>query len=277
MKRSTLVVVLAVALLVVTPGCALLRALFGSFKRPAVNFVNAELQNVSFTQATVNLNYDVDNPNGLDLEIATIEYQLFIEDRPLASGRPPNGFSLPANQKTRLAFPAQVKFTDVFPVAEVLLNKDTARYRAQGTLGVKSPIGLLTFPLQKEGDFEVPKVPAMTFGNPRIHKLNFGAASLEIPVTFTNRNTFALPLTALSGRINISGAEIGSVNASQLQTLAPKGSQTVTIPLDVNLLNAMSAANALRSGRGELSFTGQLGPPGQSVPVNFKRSVQFER
>ena len=38
----------------------------------------------------------------------------------------------------------------------------------EGGLGVQTPVGVIRLPIAKEGLFEVPKIPAVVFGNPRV-------------------------------------------------------------------------------------------------------------
>jgi hypothetical protein len=52
-----------------------------------------------------------------------------------------------------------VKFADVAPVLETFLTKDKASYRAEGSIGLKTPLGVIPIPLKQEGTFPIPKLP----------------------------------------------------------------------------------------------------------------------
>ena len=99
----------------------------------------------------------------------------------MVAGKPPNGLQIPARGKGDLVFPANVQFADVAPVLQTFLQKDYAQYRAEGRVGVQTPIGVLSFPIVHEDQFEVPKMPTVQFGAPRITNLSFTGATLDIP------------------------------------------------------------------------------------------------
>ena len=177
------------------------------------------LSDVSLTGVTLNLTYTLDNPNALGIKLAQADYALFVEGHQVVAGKPPNGLKIPARGKTDLVFPANVKFADVAPVLQVFLQKDYAQYRAEGRVGVQTPIGVFSFPIVSEDQFEVPKMPTVQFGAPRIANLSFSSATLEIPLSVTNRNSFDLPVNGVSGRVNINGATVGQVSTGDMGAL----------------------------------------------------------
>jgi hypothetical protein len=170
-----------------------------------------------------------------------------------------------------------VKFADVAPVLTTFLTKDSAAYKAQGTVGVKTPIGVVRLPLQHQGSFEVPKLPQVAFGTPRISSLSFTSAVVELPLKVTNRNSFPLPISSVAGGLSISGSRVGSLSRGDLGALSGKAERELTLPLTVNFLQAATAANALRSGSGTLSFDGAVKSGTASIPLDFSQTVRFTR
>jgi hypothetical protein len=51
--------------------------------------------------------------------------------------------------------------------------------------------------------------------------------------------------------------------------LSAKGTQTVTLPVTVNFLNAVSAANAIRQGKGQITLDGQLQSGQANLPISL--------
>jgi LEA14-like dessication related protein len=270
---------LFVALLAATASsCALLNQLLGSaFKKPTLTFRSAQLADASLAGATVNLTYALHNPNPLGLSLASVSYALFVEGKQVVAGAPPKGLQVGAQRTTDLTFPAAVKFAELAPVLQVFLSKDRARYRAEGTIGVQTPLGVLSFPLSHEADFEVPKIPNVELSSPRIAQLSLTSATVELPLTVTNRNSFALPIGDLSGAVQIAGANVGTVSAGALGTLPGGTPRMVTLPFTVNFGSALAAANALRRGSGTVAFNGQLQSGGASIPLNLSQTVTFRR
>ena len=277
MHRLRLFPVLVAAALVL-PGCALLQNLFKSaFKKPDLRFKTANLLNADLSGARLDTIWTLNNPNPMGLSLAHIDYNFLVEDKQVVAGRPKKGLQVSANDKTDLTFPADLKFADLASTLVVFLTKPTAKYRAEGSIGVDTPIGLVKLPLRKEGVFEVPKIPAFNLDSPRITQMNLTSARLEIPVKLTNKNSFPLPITGLVGNLSIGGAKVGNVSAGRLGLIPPKGTETVMLPVTVDLPRALQAANAIRQGRGKVELSGNLTSGDAKLPVNFGDVVNFTR
>src|SRR5215208_41077 len=198
MKRTALLTAL-VAFSLALPGCAALRDLFqAAFKKPDLRFKTLSVREVTLSGADLDTVWVLNNPNPVGLSLAQVEYAFFVENKQVVAGKPRNGLQIPASDKTDITFPADVKFQELVPSLAVFLQKDVAAYRAEGTLGVETPVGVIRFPLKKEGTFEVPKVPALAFEPPRIKGIGLTGAQLEIPLTVTNRNSFPLPIGGIT-------------------------------------------------------------------------------
>ncbi len=269
---------LFVAAALLLPGCATLQSFFRStFKKPDLRFKTVNLQNVDLGGARLDTVWLLDNPNPIGLKLASIDYTLFIEDKQVVAGRPRKGLQIRPSDKAELTFPAELKFADLASTALAFLNQDTAKYRAEGSIGIETPLGIIKLPMRKEGVFEVPKVPAFTLDRPVIKSLNLTSATIEIPLKLTNKNSFPLPLTGLAGNIHIGGAQVGTVNAGQLGLLPAKGTHTVALPVTVDFTRALQAANAIRQGRGRVQLSANLTSGKGQVPVNVDSVLDFLR
>ncbi|WP_224244749.1 LEA type 2 family protein [Hyalangium gracile] len=272
MKRS-LLVLLALSLLTLT-GCATLKKLF---KKPRVTFKTARLSSASLSDATVDVVYQVDNPNTFGLSLAKVDYAFFVEGKQVVAGSPRKGLQLKARDSSELVFPANVKFADIVPVVETFLTKDAAAYKVQGELGIDTPIGVISFPLTHEGTFEVPKVPNVQFEAPRISNISLTGATVEFPLSITNRNSFPLPIAGLAGDLKVAGASVGTLSTGDLGMLDGKGSRQVTLPLQINFARAASAASALRSGNAQVTWNARVTSGSQNLPINIGQLLQFRR
>ncbi len=270
---------LAAALAAVLGGCkALTDFLKTAFREPTLTFRTVALNDISLGGLTLDTVWALDNPNAVGVSLASVDYALFIEDKQVVAGAPQQGLQIPANGQAELRFPANVKFADVVGVVETFLTKDTARYRAEGSLGVQTPVGVLKLPLVKQGEFEVPKVPQVAFGNPRVSNLTLAGATVEFPLTVTNRNTFPLPVNGVAGTVAVGGANIGTLSTGDLGALDGKGTRQVSLPLQVNFLSAAGAAvQAIRGGNAQVQFNAQLQSGQQRLPIRVDQLVNFIR
>ncbi|MBI3182817.1 MAG: LEA type 2 family protein [Myxococcales bacterium] len=268
----------AAAVLLAFSGCTFLRDLFTrAFRKPTLQFRTVTLGDAALSGITLNTHWSLDNPNSIGLSLAEVDYALFVEGKQVVAGKPPAGLTIPARGSSELVFPANVKFADIAPLVQTFLTQDYARYRAEGHLGVQTPIGILKLPLSYEGQFEVPKLPEVQLGSPRIANLSLQGATLELPLTVTSRNSFELPIGGLSGSLAIAGANVGNLSTGEVGVLPGRGTRQLNLPITVNFASARAAAAALAQGSGTVSFNGQLQSGGALIPISFSQHLSFRR
>ena len=269
---------LLVLLAVGASACSWLQMAAGGFKKPDVAYKSASLTDVSLSGATLNVVTRVDNPNPVPLALAEVDYRLSIDGHPVATGKPPDGLEIQANGATDVTLPASFKFTDLGQAVATVLQKGSAGYKAEGTVGVKTPIGLVTVPLSHEGTFTLPAMPGIALGTPRLTSVAIDHATVELPMTLTGRGSLPVPLQALEAAVTIGGARIGEVSAKDLGTLEPGASRSVTLPLTVPFSGAVEAAQAmLKGGTVPIALDGQLQSGPAPVPFELKTTANFRR
>lgn len=277
MKR--LLPVLALSAALVLSGCKLLQDFFKSaFKQPAFTFKNVALNDISLGGLTLDTVWQLDNPNSVGISLATVDYALFIDQKQVLAGAPATGLQIAPNGSSDLHFPAGIKFTDLVAVVETFLTKDTAAWRAEGSLGVQTPIGVIKLPLAKDGQFEVPKVPLVAFGNPRVSNLTLQGATIEFPLTVTNRNTYALPIGNVTGTVSLAGGALGTLSTGNLGAMDGKGAKQVSLPLTVNFFSAgMAVARAVQGQNAQVSFNAQVQSGATALPIRVDQLVNLVR
>ena len=265
------------AALVALAGCANLQDLLNqSFQKPTLTFERADLKDVSLGGATLELVYRLNNPNAVGISLASVDYALAIEGHPLVSGKPPNGFQIPANGSTEVTFPATVRFAELGQALSVFLSKDVAHYQAQGHLGVQTPIGVVTLPLSKSGSFQVPKVPQIAFGSPVVENVSFSGATVSLPLTVTNRGPLPIPIGGLLGAFEIAGHKVADLSTDGLGTVPAHGSQQLTLPLNLRFGDAgFALLGILRGGSANVRFEGKVASGDASVPLSAAQLVKF--
>lgn len=259
--------------------CALLKEFLGSaVQQPTVAFRNAELQDVSLGGLTLDTVWVLSNPNAVGVSLASVDYALFVENQQVLAGAPKSGLQIPAQGQTELHFPTNIKFAELAGVVATFLTKDTATWRVEGSLGVQTPLGILRLPIAQEGHFEVPKVPTLAFGNPRVTTVTFQGATIEFPLVVTNKNTYALPVAEVTGTLAIAGSPLGTLSSGNLGAVEGKGSRQVVLPLHVSFIaGARAWDNALRGESAQVTFKAQLQSGPQTLPVNIDQLVNFLR
>ncbi len=258
-------------------GCAFLKQFLSSaFKQPGFAFRRVELHDASLSGISLDTIWQMDNPNTVGLSLASVDYALFIDNKQVLAGSPPNGLQIPAQGSAEIVFPTGIKFQDLVEVVATFINKDTATYRAEGSLGVSTPIGVIKIPLATQGDFEVPKLPAISFGNPRIGNVSLSGATFEFPINVNNKNSFPMLVSQVTGALSIGGSNVGTLSTGNLGALDGKGAKTITLPLTVSFLGAAGAVvNAARGGNSSLGFNAQVQSGSVSLPFSLNQAVSF--
>jgi LEA14-like dessication related protein len=257
-------------------GCSFVKQMAASgFQKPTLSFKDASLSDVTFGGATVNLVFDVQNPNDAALSLAETDYTLFVEGKQVVAGKPPDGIRIPARGTGQVTLPAVVRFADLGGSVEQVWQKREAAYRAEGHIGVDTPIGIATLPFSKEGTLPLPRLPDVQLGSPKIAQLSLSSARLEVPLTLVNQNPFPLPLASVTGNLRIAGADVGQVAAQGVGVLDGKGQKTVVLPVTVRFAQALEAARAVREGRAHVAIDGQLSSGDAAVPFHVEHDVQF--
>ena len=253
--------------------CAWVQMAEGEFKKPDVAYRSASLDGRLAERGGTGLNVvaRVDNPNPVGLALADADYRLSIAGirRAGRASRPRGWRSRRRNADVTL--PASFKFADLGQAVATVLSKGSAGYKAEGSLGLKTPVGVVRVPLSHEGTFTLPAMPGIALGTPRVTSVAIHHATVELPVTLTAKGSLPVPLQALEAAVTIGGARIGEVSAKDLGTLEPGASRSVTLPLTVPFAGALDAAQAmLKGGSVPIALDGQLQSGPAPVPFQLK-------
>lgn len=259
--------------------CSLVQSVASSaVERPLLSFKEAQLPRIDFQGADLNLVFLVTNPNRVGLDLARADYALDVEGHRVVAGAPKRGLKIPAGGTAEVTLPATFRWNDVAPALEAIFAKDEIKYKVSGVLGLDSPGGVVSLPLEHEGTFTAPKMPKFDVGTPQIISLTLTGARLSLPLEISNLNGFPLPLGGILGKVQIAGADVGRIAMPEAGAVPPGQRSTLHIPLDVSFLSAGAAtAEAIKSGLAEVRIDGTLNAAGATLPVKVARTVELKR
>lgn len=266
-------------LLPLLAGCALVRsAVSSAFERPTISFREARLPHMDFEGAQLDLVFLVTNPNSMGLDLTKANYALQVEGKQVVAGVPQNGLVIPGHGTTEVTFPARVHWAEIAPALEALFARDLVHYKASGQLGIDSPVGPITLPVEHEGTFAAPKMPKFDVGAPQVVSLSLTGARLSLPLKISNLNSFPLPLGGILGNVEIAGAKVGRIALPEQAPVAAGKDSTLLLPLDVNFLSAGAAATqAIRTGVAEVKVDATVNAGGATLPVKVAKTVELQR
>lgn len=275
--RRFLSISLLLALVFSLSGCTTLRALFGDVTKPEMTFKRVQFQGFSLDGVTLGLVYEIDNPYEVGINLAEVAYQLEVDGNRVFSGSPNQGLKIPAGGKRDLVFPATIRFADVLPAARTIFTQDKFGYRASGRVGVKTPVGMMRFPISKSGTFDAPELPQIRIADVRAPRVTASGAELQIALDVTNKNGFPLPIEGLQYGLELNGSRVGGGNARGAN-VAAGGTQRITLPIRLGFLDAGRGLQQLLSGKStNLGLTGKLDFGNVTGPLDVAKRVTLDR
>lgn len=260
-------------------GCSLIQQFAGGgFQQPTLQFREARLERVDFIGAELTLIFTVTNPNGVGLSLSSVAYELQIEGRRVVAGAPANGLAIPANSTAEMAFPAGVRWLEIAPALTALFEQDLVHYKASGSIGVDTPVGVITLPVEREGTFPSPRVPKLSLGPPQLVSLSLLGARMNLPLHVQNDNDFPLGVAGVAGEIALAGAPVGRIALPEQPPIPPRAEALLSVPLEIIFLTTGPAvAEAVHSGVAEVSLAVTLSAGGAQLPLRLTQTVQLRK
>lgn len=265
--------ILVGSLVVLGSGCALFQAFLGG-KRPELTFRDVRLTSWSLDSVDLELVYELSNPYDVALTLHEVAYQLEVEGRRIASGKPKKGLSIRGRGKQILRFPATVHFLDVVPVVTELFSKKSLSYRASGSLGVKTPLGIVALPLSRSGSIAVPRLPKVEITDLSSPRITASGAEFSLGLRILNDNEFPVSLDVLEWSFLVDRASLASGKVGQT-AVGGGGAREVRIPIRIGLAGASQAVQRLVSGQQtSVALTGNLRSGRVVAPIDARRLLR---
>lgn len=133
-------VLLAVALLFPTSGCAAFGAVVGGKPMPKINVERARLMSANVRQVTVQVDFTVENPYDTPLPALGLDYQVWLTGVELAKGTAQVQRTIPARGKVPMTTTLVFGPLEAIKVA-TRLAMGNRRYRIEGVFRVRTPFG----------------------------------------------------------------------------------------------------------------------------------------
>jgi len=270
----------SVALAFALASCAGVQQLARSaVKEPKLTFRSASIEALDMEGVTVAFTFDLENPNGFGVDLARLGWTIDVEGTRIASGDLPGGLRIRANGASPIVFPVRVRYQDVPGIVSLLgSGKDVMQYRLAGTLGIRTPIGVLDLPLSHEDRLRLPSLPGFALEGISIRSASFTELALDVRLRVKNPNAFALPLGRLDYALAIGGADVARADGAELAPVAGGASAVVAIPVKLDLTSAArAAADLTRGAEVQVDLTGRALVAGIPLPLDVRGKVPARR
>ena len=248
---------------------------------PTVSFQDLDLRAIDWEHVEVDLKFNVENPNPLQVKIASFSYDLALEGVHVLEGTQKDGFTLPADDKATLTVPMSLTFSTIRDLLGGTRGKDELAFALTGKLGFDTPAGVAKIPYTASGDFPVLRTPNISLKKIKVTDLSLlqNNASINVVLDVKNKGAANISFTDFDYTFSLNGGQIASGAVASLGDAAT-GDSVVKLPIDLKLTSAASAQLSLFQTGGNsdaaLSASFKVGTPFGTLPLSIdeKGNVQ---
>ena len=248
-KKASLLLILVTLIL----SCAALEDLV---QKPSVAFSTVDIKEMSFSGATLEFLFKVNNPNPLGFTISKAAYDLRLNQQAFLKGDLEKGISLPASGQAPLAIPFSIDYFEFFKSVQNFLKEDSLDYDLSGNVAV----GPFTVPYSVVGKFAVPRLPEISLKDVQVEDLSLSGASLNFALDVKNRNSYAVNIEDIEYNIALGAVSIASGKTEKLNPVSGGEAQRINIPLKVSFVDlGLSVYQMLTGGNTDYELSGNIG------------------
>lgn len=242
---------------------------------PKVSFERMEVTGIDFEHVAVDFVLAVDNPNPIGVELASLGWALALDGSPFLDGKGKDRLKIAANGRSSVAIPVSLTYAQLPKAIQSLTGKDGAPYELSTRLGFATPLGEVAVPLRHKGTLPVIKAPQVSFQAIRVGNLDLmrQSATLSVDLGIAHQAGSALKFSGFDYALTLSDKRLVEGTVARLAEVPPGKTQTVTLPITLNLLTAgTSIVQAITSG-GQvavgLDATVKVGTPFGDIPLSI--------
>lgn len=114
---------------------------------PKVKLEDVKVNKMAITGVELDIILEVMNPNNIDFDVKNLTYTLDVNDKLVTSGKFKEKVLVKAKDKTLVAVPLILKYSDILSSALLFLKQEGIPYRVRGS----AEIGPFTIPFDDNG------------------------------------------------------------------------------------------------------------------------------
>ena len=269
---------ISASLLIFLSGCATMREL-AQAQQPNISLKNINLSEISFDNAKLMLDVEIENPNNFSVNLDGYNYDLALNKTPFVKGKFSEPQTINAGAKSNFKVPVEIKYKDLYDTFQSLVGKDKIDYDVLMGFDFNIPmLGKHTIPLKNKGSLPLPKIPKVKFDDMKLDNLSLSGADLNIKIIVENPNAFDITLNNFNYDLNVDGKEWAKSVSSDKINVPKKGENVLTIPVSIDFFTMGSAAyNAITSSKPlDYKLKGMMNID-TSLPIMKNVNVPLER
>lgn len=202
-------------------------------EKPELTYKTVRMRDFDFASVTLDFDFEVKNPYGVGISLASLDYELQVNQKKLLQGQTNKELSVPAHGSSIVTLPYKVEFLELGEALVSLFQaKDELPYRLAVTFGLDTPIGVVPVPIKTEGKLPLPRLPDVKMGGVKMGETNLTGTTVVFDVDVKNKGNFPLKVKSSQMDVKISGV---SVSQTQLQVPEVPAGETAKVQIPVKL------------------------------------------
>ena len=223
--------------------------------RPKVSVESAKLASLSFQGATLQFGFGVDNPNPVGLHLDGFDYALSVEGARMMEGQQDSKLDLAANAKRTIELPVTLKYQQLWTGLRQVVEKKQAAYVLEAGFAFDVPVlGRVRIPVRREGNLPLLRLPKVRLERIAIAGLSARAADLALSVAVDNPNDLEAELQGIDTSLTLNQRSVGRLVHEGTVRVAANGTERLTVPLRLDLVQLGSAVFRLLSNGGVVDY-----------------------
>lgn len=253
------------------PGCALLEYLQNAPK-PKISFKNAKLDKLSWTDADMTVNFKLDNPYPVAINLQRYNWDLKVSGEHFLGGDRDKKVSVAAQKSSTIPVPFSFKFADLLSRIAAAKSKAEVPYELAGKVTLETPVGPVSLPMKATGDLPVLEIPKVRFKTVTARMQGMTKLLVEVGLGVDHANEYKIKLADLGYDLKLESYKVASGKLKPGKSIDSGGEVVIKLPIEVDLISASSALmSSIMSGKFRYALATDLGldTPFGRAPLAF--------
>ena len=216
---------------------------------PTVSFDRLDVLDVDWGGIDSDFIFNVNNPNPVDIDLATFDYALEFADVEWITGDSPEGFELSASGDSELPLNVNLEFQNLYDMVQAVRGEDDIDFGLSGRFGFDTPIGLVELPYNASGLFPAMRTPTVDLGKLET-SINWSTltANLDLNITLDNDHGSSLWFQNFDYDVKLVGSKVASGLIEDFSEVDGATTQNVKIPMEIDLTDVADAVYSAITG-----------------------------
>ena len=226
-----------------------------NIREPVVKIEQVEITGLNLHSVYLAVHVSVENPNGMDIHLNTLDYDLLINARSFLRGKKTDPVDIKAHASEPVTIPLSLTYKEIRALYSDLRNLDTIPYQLNLKIGFNLPVlGTVEIPATRKGSFPNLRMPTVRIQGIKLQNLSFTNGEIMINLAITNPNAFNLTTNHFKYSLEVNGLQWINGELNQTIRFSKKSTQKVPVLISLNFMTLGAGVYQLLTGHSDLHY-----------------------